>query len=192
MSTDLSHYIKALFAVLNDPDLRLKVQQGSFALNGNPIHAWEAIDICFEHKREFPDWLSAYLAGCAKRLLSDDVKEANDVRKVLPRVFGFRKTKRGPGNMLAARRNDYNRTPFALAFAVKINNGVKPSDALKRACEALDEDDNFDDKTLRGWVLDFFEQEKWLRSNAEWKSVVRNQFMGVARLVQEKYREIAP
>jgi hypothetical protein len=190
-SADRRDYGEMLEAVVRDPGFRLEVARRSFAKSGNPLHVWQAIDVCIKHKREFPDWVIGYLGGCAERLLSNEARKTHDVRDVLRSAFGFRKPTRGPGNLLDP-SSDQNRWLFAMAFAIKIKNGLKPSDALKSACEILPADKQHDEKTLRGWLLYIFEQKKWLGTNAEWKTVVRDYFGPWRGLIRKLFREIAP
>jgi hypothetical protein len=175
-------------AVSREPRFRLMLAQHFFAQSGNPVHVWEAIAVCIKHEREFPDWVVGYLGGCAERMLSDKARKVHDLRAVLRWVLDF-KPKPGRGNPLAFGSYRGN-VLFALKFATEIKKGKKPSTALASASEVLD-NDRFDDKTLRGWLLEFFEQGTWLRTNAEWKNVVRSHFGGWRELLRELSREIA-
>jgi hypothetical protein len=82
---------RRMYEALNrDPNFRLLVALQGLADSGNPYYAWMAIETCISQKKNFPDWLIAYLAQCAERVLSDKAKkEGCDLRKVLPWVFGF-------------------------------------------------------------------------------------------------------
>jgi hypothetical protein len=51
----------------------------------NPYFVWQAIDTCSALKWELPDWVRAYLAGCAGRMVSKDTVQASDLRKILQR-----------------------------------------------------------------------------------------------------------
>jgi hypothetical protein len=105
--------------VRRDPDFQLDVLVHSIADTGNPYYAWQALSVCLEHKKEFPDWLAAYLEQCIERMKSDRARKACDLREVLPWVLGFSK-KAGPGNMLDPDRDPIVKPLFALKFAIKL------------------------------------------------------------------------
>jgi hypothetical protein len=113
--------------VSNDPDFTIEGARGVFADTANPYFAWWALDVCLEHKKEIPDWLATYLMRCAERIKSDDAKKGG-LREVLPWVFGFSK-KVGPGNSLDPYRDSPDRMRLAIKFAIKIEQGEKPSAA---------------------------------------------------------------
>jgi hypothetical protein len=163
--------------IKRDPNFRLRLSLHGLADSGNPYFAWRAIETCIKHKKQFPDWLVAYLEQCAERMLSDKAKkEGRDLRKILPWVFGF-EGKRGPGNMLDPGGNTYKMT-FALRFAIRLEDGESPPAARRNACNDVFDGDaaDADDKTLRRWLLEEFDLKKQPSSADEWKIVARKRF----------------
>jgi hypothetical protein len=177
-------------AVRNNPDIKLAMAVHCLSTTYNPYFAWEAIDVCVKKKRKFPDWLVEYLGSVAEGMLSKQAKAAHDLRKVLPEILGF-DPKRGRGSLL----NPDGDLPsdaelFALKFACAIQT-MTPAAALRYASEDLF-DDVLDDKTLRRLLLKMFNQEKWHRTQSEWKDVARAHYTALWNLVEQLYREIAP
>jgi hypothetical protein len=161
-------------AVRNNPDIKLAIAFHCLTTTYNPYFAWEAIDVCVKEKRKFPDWLVEYLGSVAEGMLSEQAKAAHDLRKVLPEVLGF-DTTLGRGSLLNP--DGYlgsDAELFALKFACAIET-MKPPAALRYASDNLF-DDVLDDKTLRKLLLKIFNQEKWHRSQSEWKDVARDHY----------------
>jgi hypothetical protein len=140
--------LRKMFEVVRrDPDFKLDMLLHSLEMSlcasaYNPYYMWQALDVCLKHKKEFPDWLAAYLAQCIERMQSDRAKKTTDLREVLPWVFDFSK-KSGPGNLLNPDCDpDFgDKFSFALEFAIKIREGEKPSKALMSARdEVLDQE----------------------------------------------------
>src|SRR5262249_1002134 len=121
-------------------------------------------------------WLSAYLAECAHRLLSDRARRTRDLRNVLPWALGFPK-KRGPGNLLDISRNRHKRL-FALEFAIQLDKGDDPPAARFNACNAIFEGKyaNVDDRTLQRWLLEVFGLKKAPPNVTEWRKVTHQHF----------------
>jgi hypothetical protein len=163
-------------ALERDTDFMLGGAQLGLEETGNPYWAWYGVDLCIKAKKPFPDWLAAYLAQCADRLLSDRAKGARDLRKILPWALGF-PNKRGPGNPLDIGRDRHKRM-FALAFAIQLDKGDDPSAARLNACNAMFEGKyaNVDDRTLQRWLLDVFGLKKAPPNVTEWKNVTNEYF----------------
>jgi hypothetical protein len=140
----------------------------------NPYFVWQAIDTCSALQWELPDWVRAYLAGCARRMVSEDTVQASDLRKILPEVLGFPR-KRGPGSLLKPDGDAAKYFESAVVFATEIENGAKPSAALRTASEYLDKKvaDKIDDKTLRSHIKKLFGVANAPRTNADWKREIR-------------------
>ena len=83
-------FFDEFMALTSDPDFLLDGYIGCWEETKNPYYAWEAINTCAKHKRQFPTWVVDYLAQCAERMLSNKARQSNDVRKILPSVLGFR------------------------------------------------------------------------------------------------------
>jgi hypothetical protein len=179
--------------VRGDPDFRLDMFRSEFAGTSNPYYAWQALGICLKHKKQIPDWLTAYLAQCIVRMGSGRTKTTRDLRKVLPWVLGFSKKKSGPGNLLDPDRDPYDKPLLALKFAIKILQEEKPSTALRNACdEHLDQEcaEEIDEKTLKSWLVKAFDLKKWPRTNAEWQPIVRKHYFALKTLLEERSRQI--
>jgi hypothetical protein len=141
-------------------------------------------------KKPFPDWVAAYLAECANRMLSDIAKKTRDLRKVLPWILGFPR-KRGPGNPLDINR-DRHKSVFARQFALQLDKGDDPSAARTNACNVIFEgkDANVDDRTLQRWLLEVFDLKK-APSNAEaWKKITNEYYDPLLRAVQDLMQRI--
>jgi hypothetical protein len=66
---------------------------------------------------------------------------------------------------------------FALRFATRLEEGAKPLNAMRDACDALDERDaNADEKTLQGWLCREFNVKKWTTSAHEWNAACRRHY----------------
>jgi hypothetical protein len=158
-------------ALGRDSEVMLLVAQSELEESGNPYYAWFAVEICIKAKEPFPDWLTAYLAGCAHRMLSKKAKDARDLRKILPWVLGF-PSRRGPGNPLEVNQNQHKKA-FALEFAIRMDTGDEPAAARLNACNAVFEGKyaNADDRTLQRWLLEVFGLKKAPSNVKEWKKV---------------------
>src|ERR1700730_18056223 len=85
---------------VSNPDIALPHLQSDWEDTKNPFFVWSAINVCDLNQRELPDWVRAYLASCARRMVSEDAVQKSDLRKILPGVLGFPQKKRGPGPLL--------------------------------------------------------------------------------------------
>jgi hypothetical protein len=179
----------------SDPDIQLMHLRDLWQDTDNPYYAWEAINICARHKCAFPDWVQSYLEQCAKRMMdAGKSKASNDLRAILPGVFGFPK-KRGPGHPLRPDGDEDGSYMFAaIVFAVAIGDGQKPSQALHKASETLDQPlaDNIDDKTLLEHIKKFFGVKKAPRSNADWKGLIDSWYRETFGALEKKFRELSP
>jgi hypothetical protein len=173
------------------PEFMLQVALGSWQETHNPAYVWWAIELCTSSdKIEFPNWVREYLAKCAQRMSSPDAAAASDLRKVLPRIMGF-PAKRGRGHLLDLGAEDY--ATSAMKFAIEIERGARPTQALRSAFEALDAEiaDRMDDKTLQSHIKNFFGIPKAPRTNIEWKRAIRAWFENVFGPFVAEYREIS-
>jgi hypothetical protein len=178
--------------VRRDPDFRIDMFHSQFAYTSNPYYAWQALGVCLKYQKKIPGWLVAYLAQCIGRMESDQAKTIGDLHKALPWVFGFSK-KPGPGNLLNPDCDPYDKALFALKFAIKIEQGEKPSTALRNACnEHFDQEraDKIDEKTLKGWLVKAFDLEKWPPHAAEWKLIVRKHYAALKTFLEERHHQI--
>jgi hypothetical protein len=160
-----------------NPVTHVRSNEMEWNRTGNPVHVWAAIEQCIWEKLEFPEWVTAYLLDTGRRMRSPEAQESTDLRVVLPKIIGFPpKSQRGRYPLRPYSDADDVRMDFACEFAAEIKNGAKPIDALHDSCRVLDlkTGDKVDDKTLRGWVKEFFELMKWPRTNAGWRLVIRN------------------
>jgi len=159
----------------SDPvDSLLKANAARLKETGNPYYAWMAIEICLTDKKDFPGWVTAYLAECAERMKSDKAKKVRDLREVLPWVFGFPPKKSGPGKLLHPGAGSHSLL-FPLRFAIRIAQGEKPREAMRNACnEIFDEETaGVDDKTLERWLRKYFGLKAWPQNAAEWKTITK-------------------
>jgi hypothetical protein len=164
--------------VIRDPNFQLRVALARLAETENPYYAWRAIKVCIKHKKEFPDRLLTYLEDCADRMLSDRTREARNLHKVLPGIFGF-SPKHGPGNLLDPDRTiPVDRDQFALRFAIRLEQGEPPLEAMRNACNEVFDGEDFDadEKTLKRWLLKEFELKKWPTTADEWKNVAHKHY----------------
>jgi hypothetical protein len=169
-------------AVKRDPNFWLSGAVRELADTGNPYWAWNAIQVCIQHQKEFPDWLLVYLGECAERMMSDQAKESGDLGRVLPWIFGFpsvldpTQRKRGPGNLLDPLGPD--RSWFALRFAIRLENGERLSAAMQNAANDVFDgiNANADEKTLRRWLLKEFDLKDRPSNVGEWKAAAREHF----------------
>jgi hypothetical protein len=182
-------------SVRHDPDFKIDMFLCALADSGNPYYAWQALDVCLKHKREIPEWLAAYLEQCIERMESDRAKKTGDLREVLPWVLGF-STKAGPGNLLDPDRPDPDdKLTFALMFAIRLEEGEKPSTAMTSACEkvlGLERAEKIAEKTLKSWLVKVFGLKEWpAHATAdEWKLIAREHFHAVGALIEERFRRI--
>jgi hypothetical protein len=158
-----------------DPDRDLRLFEKAAIRTGNPFYFWLAIDICSKNeKKQFPDWVNAYLGQCANRMMSDKAKQATDVRKILPWIFAFPKKKSGPGKFLDPYYGAVDRRQkvrFACKFAMRLYRGEDPVDARKNAGDEVFEE-VLDDKTLQRYLLREFRLTHWPETTEEWKPVI--------------------
>jgi hypothetical protein len=180
-------------ALKNDPGVTIRGAAHFLMETGNPYFAWLAIEACVKSKIEFPEWLVGYLGFVAEKMLSDEAKKTHDLRKVLPSILGF-DMQRGRGNLLDPVIGNASPDAMLLAikFAINLHHGETPAAALRKAAdEIFGIDDAPDLKTLKRWLLKEFEQEKWLRTNAEWNAVAEAHYREHFRQIDELIREVA-
>jgi hypothetical protein len=186
-------YLREKLAVLREPDFGIDIWLHAVAQTGNPYYAWKAIQVCITHKKEFPNWLTVYLAQCAQRMMSDKAKETGDLRANLPWIFGFpnlldpTQRKHGPGNLL---NPDHapgweDKQIFAVTFFGRLVNGEDPLMAMHNACNDVfhGENANADEKTLRRWLLKEFHLKEWPSSADHWKAVAREHYRSIFSLL---------
>ena len=88
--------------------------------DGNPYWVWVQIGICCRWSQDFPDWVLSYLAQCAERMIPPpDAARERDLRKVLPKIFGFPKNSRGQDLMMDAPAEVTERQLRDLSLAVR-------------------------------------------------------------------------
>ena len=171
----LSAFVEWFRTRIKKPDLLLRTALFYWEDTRNPVYVWWAIEICTcgNDQVEFPSWVRDYLAECAKRMQSSDLVAESDLRKVLPRIMAFPK-KRGRGNLLDIGGDEEYSIP-AMRFAIEIENGAKPTAALRIAFESLDAKvaDKMDEKTLQSHIKKFFGMPNAPRTNAEWRRAIR-------------------
>jgi len=123
--------------------------------DGNPYWVWVQIGICCRWSQDFPDWVLSYLAQCAERMIPPpDAARERDLRKVLPKIFGFPKNSRGAGHLLNpggwhdARWIEYAKA--ATTYKRWIKRGANQKSALREARLAGDPKVllHLDDRTL--------------------------------------------
>jgi hypothetical protein len=160
----------------------------------NPVLVWTAVEYCIdENLGYFPPWVADYLMVVAQRMRSPEALESKDLREVLPWIVGFPPKAKRRGHPLKQRQSD-EQAHFAEEFAREIAKGVKPTDALHNATTILDTTtaDIHDDKTLRGWVKEYFELTSWPRSNAEWRAAINRDLKRLYDYFRAKIRESTP
>jgi hypothetical protein len=182
------------------PDYLLDIALLRFRDTGNAFYAWEAISVCIKHKKAFPKVLLDYLEQCAERVSSDPAKKPGDLRKVLPWVLGFpnvfdpARRKRGPGNPLNPQSQDKRiRGVFALRFAMRIENGQEPLEAMRDACSDVFDgrQANADEKTLQHWLCEEFNLKKWISNADEWKAVTGKYHSGCIDFIRTHWEKIS-
>jgi hypothetical protein len=178
----------------SNPDIALPHLQSDWEDTKNPFFVWSAINVCDLNQRELPDWVRAYLASCALRMVSEDAVQASDLRKILPEVLGFPRKKRGPGNLLRPEGDGVEYMVQAMVFAVEIEKGAKPSVALHTASESLGKKvaDRIDDKTLLNKIKTFFGLKNATRTNADWKRDIRAWSAKTFEPLAKEFRETSP
>jgi hypothetical protein len=175
-STDLWTAVR--IAVIRDPGLNIRACRSGWEEEKNPIYVWETIGICTKHKKPLPGWVVSYLADVAQRMTSDDAKAATDLREVLPRIMGFPAAERhGPGRRLDPHGGRYDAMSLAILFAIEIEHGLKPSEALRKAAAGLPPDiTNRDERTLWRWLMQEVGLKRRPSTNAEWRAALRSHF----------------
>ena len=152
---------------------------------GGPYFTWWVIDLCERNKIPFPDWVNAYLGQCARRMTSDEAKQAT-----LQEIFGFPKKKPGPGGLFDQDREvtrEAGKRMFTLAFAIelrRLRQGETSYHARSRAAERVyknedmvkfiapqTKDGTFDDKTLQRDLREQLQLKKLPRTVEGWIAV---------------------
>jgi hypothetical protein len=127
--------------------------------NYGPHFTWWAIRDCIRDKREFPEWVIAYLDRCANRVLSGKAKRISDPRKKLLEIFEFPKSKPGgPGEEVL-------RALFAMNFALRVLFGEedekdKPTKARVNAGDEVFGEGNVGDRQLQRFLRKQFQLGK--------------------------------
>jgi hypothetical protein len=176
---------------IKEPGLKLRTARFFWEDTQNPAFVWRAIEICIspDTQAEFPTWVRQYLADCARRMFSPASIEKSDLRKALPGIMGFA-LKRGPGNPLNLGTDDQFVLP-AMKFAIEIEKGAKPTDALRAASESLDPAGRTNEKTLQLHIKRYFSLAKAPRTNAEWKRAIRAWYIEAFGPFISEFREIS-
>jgi hypothetical protein len=177
-----------LWEAVLDHDFGLELYRIRFEQTGNPYYVWRAISVCVENKKAFPAWALTYLLGCAGRATSEKAKQASDLRKILPWIFGFTKDgKLGPGKLLDPENDpDDKKMRLGLSFSRRVLSGESPPDARANACnEVFGENADIDDKTLQKWILNELDLRKSPTTAEEWKNVCRKPYLGLMKLVSD-------
>jgi hypothetical protein len=150
----------------------------------NPVYVWEAIAVCTKHERSLPDWVMAYLAVVAKLMMSEEARAVTDLRGVLPSIMGF-PAKRGPGRPLDPDGGMDDAMHLAILFAIEIEGGHEPDEALFRASVQLPvEVADHDERTLWLWVMQAVGLERRPKTKAEWRAALRSHYGAVADLAE--------
>jgi hypothetical protein len=180
--------------VMRDPDFQIDVFLRALAVNFNPYYAWRALEVCLKNKKEIPDLLVAYLQQCIERMMSDRARNAGDLRDVLPWIFDF-PMRAGPGKLLDPDRDPDDKLFFALKFAIKLQQGKKPSAAMASAAEevlGLERAEKISEKTLKTWLVKVFDLEAWPAHATPdaWKRIARDHFSALDALIERRFRRI--
>ena len=178
---------------ISDPDLMFLSFLNGWENTRNPYYVWNAIHLCTEHNRQFPEWVLLYLAECSTRMLAPDAKKSNDLRKILPSILGF-PAKRGPGKPLDPDQDPNDVMELAIRFAIEIEKGMDPPAARREATKYLPRRraDKIDDKTLQVWLKKHFGLKKSPRTNAEWKYILHRFYGHFVKVISAKFRETQP
>jgi hypothetical protein len=190
MSANPPNFLSEVEAALQDPSLRLEACLDGYQQTENPVYMWEAIKLCTEHSCPLPDLVSAYLGAVAKRMLSDEVRQCSDLRKVLPHVLGFPKKRRGPGRLLDPYSVPDDRAIFAMKFLCKLGHDREPEPAFEEACNEMDA--SFacaEEDTLWGWIMEELGLAEKPKTNAEWHAAARAHYFPFFALVKQWSRE---
>jgi hypothetical protein len=184
-------------AVSQDPKFRLTAYLNTFLDTENPVYCWEAIKLCSDHNLPFPDWVCMYLGTVANVMLSDEVRQCSDLRKVLPHVLGFPKRTSGPGRLLDPNPRDpklEDRADFALKFISKLeqNHECEPTEAFEEAQREMDTSvADMDDKTLWRWLTEELHLTRKPKTNAEWRAAGRALHIPFVDLIEKAHRDLA-
>jgi hypothetical protein len=141
-----------------------------FEETNNPIFVWREISFRMGASEPLPQWVTDYLLACAARLNAAESGE-EDVKTVLPGVFGF-ELRRGPGNPLSAVARASHDRLYALEFSAAILRGEKPSEARDSAYNRCSRTANGDEKTLRERLKKFFSVDQFHSTNTDWKRTI--------------------
>ena len=106
-------------------------------------------------------------------MVSEKSRKTSDLRKVLPRIFGFPKKKHGPGKLLDPFLST-KQLEFAVQFGILVLNGENPVTARRDAYISVFDDTaaDADDKTLMRWLFQNFDLKKAPKDAEQWKEVV--------------------
>jgi hypothetical protein len=188
--------VPELRALLRDPDFRIRADRSQWEETGNPVYVWEAVAVCAERKRPFPEWVVDYLGGVAQRMTSADTRAATDVRKVLPKIMGF-PAKPGPGRPLdpdGGKPEDALLLAVLFAAELEFDKRLTPSAALRKAAAHADlpvDVASRDDRTLLRWVMQAAGLEHKPRTNADLRAALRSRFGAFATLIEEESARIS-
>jgi hypothetical protein len=197
MSADPPSFPSKVEAALKDLRLKLEMELAGYIETKNPVYVWQAIKLCTDHKLPLPDWVSAYLASVANRMLCDEVRQSPDLRAVLSYVLGFKFVKKspGPGRLLDPNAAPEDRMTFTIIFLGKLaeNHECEPSEALREACNKMDPSfaDDKEDNTLWGYLTEELGLAERPKTNEEWRAAGDARFFPFYVLIEEWYRDHA-
>jgi hypothetical protein len=192
MGPDSSKFLSNVEAMLKDPRLNLEASRSAWNDTANPVFVWEAIKACTNKNWPLPDWVNVYLAMVAERMTADSARTNPDLRKVLPKILGFPKKKRGPGRLLDPYSVPEDRMIFAVKFLCKLGQKREPRQALVEACSEMDADfaDAAEEETLWSWILEELCLTKKPETNAEWHDAARARYLPFFVLVEDWSRMV--
>jgi hypothetical protein len=182
--------VPELRARLRDPGFMTRAHRSGWEETNNPVYVWEAIAVCTEHKKPLPDWIVTYLAKVAQRMTSAETRAAKDVRKILPRIFGF-PTKAGPGRPFdpdGGKPEDA--LSLAILFATELEQGVlkkSPNAAIRKAAATMGIPAfvKRNERTLLHWVQQAVGLERKPSTSAEWKAALRGHLGAIITSLQK-------
>jgi hypothetical protein len=141
--------------------------------SNNPVHVWSAMAICLEREIPLPLWVNKYIQECASRVLNARFETNDDVRKILPDIFGF-VSKRGHTGHFSSATRKLRDEQFSMAFAAKIFEGLTPENARKSAGE---ETFAFSDRVERRILRSYFGLCELGKDNEWWRVALARWFL---------------
>jgi hypothetical protein len=136
---------EAVEAFRGGMDHKKAVAKKLYEITGNPLHVWNAYQVCRVARLGVPDWVLSYFDGVAKRLLQPAKRGGKLSKSAIGKALGMN----APGREF----REFSETPEWADIAYDVWQQLKGGDKETYAIEAVAEKRGISPSTVRrAWV----------------------------------------